>query len=324
MLGLAPKRQIVGSNPIGDAIQLYNKKGEINVMIEMILIILGSIIMVGNIAGYIVFMYHMNKVVVLGKKSNTIWLIVGLILLVFFLLGYVIVGVFLNPSLLTAFILLFGAIFVTVMLILTSHLLKTAMQRSMEITQLLVDVVDARDPNLNGHSSHVKEIAMVFYNHLPLNLKRAINIDNLEYAALLHDIGKLGVPEAILNKPSKLTDDEWEIMKKHPAIGTNFLRPLKSFEPIFDWILYHHERADGKGYYSKDPKDVPLAAKLLAVADTYSAITMRRSYKAPKTHEDAINIIQEVAGTQLDSELASIFITIPKEELIACMPEKIM
>ena len=292
-------------------------------MIESILIIIGSVIMVANIAGYIHFMLRMHKVVVFGEKSNSAWLIVGLALLIFFLLGYLIVGIFLNPSLLTAFILLFGSIFVAVMLLLTSRLLETAMQKGIEISQLLVDVVDARDPNLNGHSSHVKEITMVFYNHLPVHLKRTISVDNLEYAALLHDIGKLGVPEAILNKPTDLTDEEWEIMKKHPSIGTSFLRPLKSFEPIFDWILYHHERADGKGYYHKDFNDVPLEAKMLAIADTYSAITMRRSYKEPKTHEEAIKIIQDVAGSQLDRELVSIFMSIPKEELVHCMPETI-
>lgn len=279
--------------------------------------------MIGNIVQYILFMRQMRKDVVFSEKSNSIWLAVGLTLLFFFLSGYVVVGFFLDPSLLTAFILLFGSIFVAVMLLLTSRLLETAMQKGMEITQLLIDVVDARDPNLNGHSSHVKEITMVFYSHLPLHLKRAINVDNLEYAALLHDIGKLGVPEAILNKPAKLTDEEWEIMKKHPSIGTNFLKPLRSFEPIFDWILYHHERADGNGYYHKAFNDVPLEAKMLAIADTYSAITMRRSYKEPKTHEEAIKIIQDVAGSQLDRELVSIFMSIPKEELVHCMPETI-
>ena len=146
-------------------------------MLEIILIIIGSIIMVGNIAWYSVFMHKMHKAVVFGKKNNSVWLIVGLALLVFFLLGYLAVGIFLNPNLLTALILLFGSIFVTIMLVLTSNLLKTAMQKGMEITQLLVDVVDARDPNLNGHSSHVKEIAMVFYKHLPMQMKRSINVD---------------------------------------------------------------------------------------------------------------------------------------------------
>lgn len=292
-------------------------------MIESMLIIIGSVIMIGNIVQYILFMHRMHRVVVFGEKSNTIWLATGLVLLIFFLLGYITVGFFLNPNLLTASILMFGSIFVAVMLLLTSRLLETAMQKGVEITQLLVDIVDARDPNLNGHSSHVKEIAMVFYNHIPHHLKRSISIDNLEYAALLHDIGKLGVPEAILNKPAKLTDEEWEIMKKHPSIGTNFLRPIKSFEPIFDWILYHHERVDGKGYYNKDFNDVPLAAKIIAIADTYSAITMRRSYKEPKTHEEAMKIIQDVAGSQLDKELVKIFASIPKEELIGCIPENI-
>ena len=110
-------------------------------------------------------------------------------------------------------------------------------------------------------------------------------------------------------------------MKKHPSIGVKFLKPLKSFDSISDWILFHHERVDGLGYYLKKAEETPLAAKMLAIADTYSAITMRRSYKAPRTHEDAIKIIKEVRGTQLDPELVDIFLTIPKEELEQCIPE---
>ena len=131
------------------------------------------------------------------------------------------------------------------------------------------------------------------------------------------------MPEAILNKPAALTDEEWEIMKQHPKIGVKLLKPLKSFESINDWILYHHERVDGNGYYKKQNEEIPLAAKMIAIADTYSAIVMRRSYKKPRTHEDAVAIIKEVAGKQLDAELVNIFLSIPKEELEACMPERI-
>ena len=139
----------------------------------------------------------------------------------------------------------------------------------------------------------------------------------------MHDIGKLGVPEAILNKPAKLTDEEWEIMKTHPKKGVKLLKPLETFRSVEDWILYHHERADGNGYYKMKPEEVPIAAKIIAIADTYSAITMRRSYKEPRTHEEAIVIIKEVAGTQLDKELVDIFVTIPKEELEKCIPEQV-
>ena len=265
----------------------------------------------------------MKDVLSSGKRKDNIWLLVGLALLLFFLAGYLVVGLVFDPVLLTAFILFFGSIFVSIMLFITSNLLVTAKERSMEITQVLIDVVDARDPNLNGHSRHVKDLVMVFYYHLPFSIRKGINPVSLEYAASLHDIGKLGVPESILNKPGKLTEEEWDVMKTHPKRGVQILEPLKTFEPIKDWICLHHERADGNGYYKISPKKVPIPAKMLSIVDTYSAITMRRSYKAPRTHEEAIQIIKDVAGTQLDKYLVEIFVNIPKEELMACIPETI-
>ena len=290
---------------------------------EMILIIIGAAIMVFNIVRYIIFAQSMNDTVTAKNKTVAIWLTIGLVLLIFFLIGYIVVGVFLDPALITAFILFFGSIFVAVILTISSKLNRIAKQGSFKITKLLIDVVDARDPNLNGHSSHVKNLAVLFYKYLPREYKKNIKEIDLEYAALLHDIGKLGVPEAILNKPDTLDDAEWEIMKKHPQIAVNFLEPLQSFDRIKPWILYHHERVDGKGYFGKSQEETPLVSRVLAICDTYSALTMRRSYKEPKSHEQAIEIIKSVSGTQLDSELVDIFLTIPKEELISCIPEKI-
>lgn len=278
--------------------------------------------MVSNIVRYILFAQSMNDTVTAKNKKVGVWLNVGLVLLIFFLAGYIIVEVVFEPALITAFILFFGSIFVAVMLTISSTINKVAKRRSFQITNLLVDVVDARDPNLNGHSSHVKALAVLFYSYLPKDKKKGIKQIDLEYAAVLHDIGKLGIPEAILNKPSKLTDEEWELMKNHPKIGVKFLEPIESFEKVSPWILYHHERVDGKGYYGKCADEVPFVSKLLAICDTYSAITMRRSYKEPKSYEEAIKIIKEVAGTQLDSELVEIFVNIPKEEIEKCNPEK--
>ena len=288
-----------------------------------ILVWVGAAIMVSNIIRYIIFARSMNDTITSKNRLLGVWLTIGLVLIIFFLIGYVVVGAVLNPALLTAFILFFGSIFVAVIITLLDILNKIAKRRSFQITQLLVDVVDARDPNLNGHSSHVKSLAVLFFSYLPRDMKKHIKPLDIEYAALLHDIGKLGVPESILNKPGKLTDEEWEIMKKHPKIGVKFLEPIESFERISQWILYHHERADGKGYYGKNPQEIPLISKLLSICDTYSALTMRRSYKEPKTHEEAIQIIKDVKGTQLDAELVDIFLTIPKEELEECTPEKI-
>ncbi|MBR5091611.1 MAG: HD domain-containing protein [Ruminiclostridium sp.] len=244
-------------------------------------------------------------------------------MLTFFLVGYVLVAVFGKPDLLMSMILFGGSVFVFIVNYLMSKLLATAKERSIDVAEVIIGAVDARDPNLNGHSRHVQNLTMTLYKYMPQSMKQEINPVSLEYASLMHDVGKLGIPEAILNKPGKLTDEEWEVMRRHPKIGVEVLRPLRSFRRIMPWIEYHHERIDGKGYYKIPGNEIPLAARVIAIADTYSAITMRRSYKAPRTHEDAIQIIKEVAGTQLDAELVRIFCGIPKEELVACAPQKI-
>lgn len=291
--------------------------------INNVLIFAGSFIMIGNIVGYIVFMFKMRDVISSGRKRDNHILTLGLSLLVFFFAGYLFVGLLSKADLMTALIILLGSIFVSVMLILTSHLIETAKERSVEITELLIGVIDARDPNLNGHSRHVMELTMLFYHYLPNHLRHNVNPVSLKYAALMHDIGKLGVAESILNKQDDLTDEEWKLMKSHPQIGVDLIKPLKFFDSISEWILYHHERIDGKGYYGIESENIPFASKILAITDTYSALTMRRSYKAPRTHEDAAEILKRVSGTQLDSELVEIFLSIPKKELESCIPEKI-
>ncbi|MBR5336976.1 MAG: HD domain-containing protein [Lachnospiraceae bacterium] len=258
-----------------------------------------------------------------GRRGELLWQRLGLLLLVFFFLGYLGVAFFGHPDYLTAGILFWGSIFVSCALLLMYHLVDSLKDRSLQITQTLISVIDARDSNLNGHSRNVQNLCMCLYRHLPSEMRDSINAVNFEYAALLHDVGKLGVPEKILNKEGKLDDEEWKIMRDHPRIAMDLLKPLPSFEDIKEWILYHHERIDGKGYYSVPGDRIPLAARLIAVCDTYSAITMKRSYKPARTHEEACGIIREVAGSQLDPNIAAVFLSIPKEELVACAPETV-
>lgn len=286
-------------------------------------IVTGSLIMVINIIAYIRFVRNSTDVMLSGKRGELIWENIGLVLLIFFLLGYLGVAFFGKPDLLTAGILFFGSIFVSLALLLMYHLVDTLKNRSLEIAETLIGVIDARDTNLNGHSRHVQNLCMCLYKHLPSESKAGISPVSFEYAALLHDVGKLGVPENILNKPGKLDDDEWEIMRRHPKIAMDLLKSLPSFDEIKDWILYHHERMDGKGYYDLPGEKIPMAARIIAVCDTYSAITMKRSYKAPRTHEDAVHIIREVAGSQLDADIAEVFLKISKEELVACAPDMV-
>ncbi len=279
--------------------------------------------MVGNIIAYIRFIRTSTDVMLSGKHGEPVWEKIGLVLLVFFLIGYLGVAIAGNPDYLVAGILFFGAIFVSLALVLMYYLVDSLKDRSMEITETLIGVIETRDSNLNGHSRNVEMLSMCLYRYLPASMKDGISPVSFEYAALLHDVGKLGVPESILNKPGKLTPEEWDVMKQHPKIAMDLLRSLPSFDEIKDWILYHHERMDGKGYYSIPGDDIPMAARIIAVCDTYSAITMRRSYKEKRTHEEAIDILKEVAGSQLDPDLVSIFLTIPKEELLACTPQTI-
>ena len=289
----------------------------------LILIISGAIIMLGNIFAYLFFLFRLKDVLSSGSKKDAILSNIGFLLLVFFLGGYIFVAIASSRDILVALILFFGSIFVSLVIVIMSHLLSTAKTRSLEIADALIGIIDARDPNLHGHSRHVKNLTMLFYSYLPHHYKSALNPISLEFASLMHDVGKLGVSEEILNKPTKLNEEEWAIMKMHPKIGVKLLKPIKSFDAISDWILYHHERMDGNGYYKQKGSAIPLASKIISIADTYSAITMKRSYKDARSHEEAIKIIKEVAGTQLDKDLVEIFVKIPKEKVLACMPESI-
>ena len=241
----------------------------------------------------------------------------------FFLLGYIGIGIFSVPDILVASILCGGSIFVAIVLTLLFRLMKTVKENCLNIAETLIGVIDARDPNLKGHSQYVRNLTILLYEYLPPEKKRSINRISLEFAALMHDVGKLGIPEQILNKPAALTDEEWSVMRNHPRLGVDILRPLYSFREILSWIEYHHERIDGAGYYKITGREIPYASKVIAVADTYSAITMRRSYKPPRSHEDAISIMTEVSGTQLDAELVDIFCHIPRERIIECVPKNV-
>lgn len=176
------------------------------------------------------------------------------------------------------------------------------------------------DNEVLWHSMHVQRLTMTLYAALPEVYRCKVDPVNLEVAAFLHDIGKLEISESILNKPGKLDDEEWKIMRSHPELGVKIIESLGLFDGITDWVLYHHERIDGKGYYKLKGPDIPLASRIIAIADTYSAITMKRAYEDAKTHEEAVRIIREVAGTQLDPVLVDDFTAIPKCELENCRP----
>lgn len=181
--------------------------------------------------------------------------------------------------------------------------------RIFEIATSLAGAIDAKDPYTKDHSTSVSRYSAA--------LARAINlpeaeIERIKLGALLHDVGKIGIPETVLKKEGPLSDEEWKIMKQHPSIGAEkVLMPNASLRDLIPIVKYHHERIDGKGYpEGLKNGDIPLAAKIVAIADTYHALTSDRPYRKGMNIEKAISILEEGAGTQWDADLVRTFINI--------------
>ena len=170
----------------------------------------------------------------------------------------------------------------------------------------LANAIDAKDPYTRGHSTRVSQYAVMIAE--ALGWKKA-RIDDLRYAALLHDIGKIGVPDSILNKPTRLTDVEFDIIKSHTTTGGEILGERTVIESARDVALSHHERYDGKGYPNgKQGEEISLDGRIVAVADVYDALTSRRSYKQPWDPKDAYDEIVKGRGTQFDAKVVDAFI----------------
>ncbi|MCR5621818.1 MAG: HD domain-containing protein [Treponema sp.] len=287
-------------------------------LISQVMIAFGILLQAYNIFSALKLLTYHRRLVPNGKLKDRLLDYVVFFLICLFFIVYTVIFSLQLQSAWVGLILFSGAIFVTVVLEWIYKLIQSEKDNCLALSKSLISIIEARDPNLNGHSLHVRELALLLHSHLPSSMKKQLREESLGYAALFHDVGKLGIPEAILNKPGKLTDEEWTIMRRHPEISVEILKPVSFFTGMLDWIRYHHERIDGNGYQKLTGKEIPLGAKLIAVVDTYSAITMTRSYKSSRTHEEAIQIIKSVSGSQLDGELVSIFCSIPKEEVEEC------
>jgi putative nucleotidyltransferase with HDIG domain len=182
------------------------------------------------------------------------------------------------------------------------------------LIQYFMDVVEEKDPYTQGHSHHVRAITEAIYDCLPKNYQTKIDKSKLLLASLLHDIGKIKTPDHILNKDAPLSEDEWEIMKRHPADGVEIIKNTL-FSDMSDGILYHHERIDGKGYYGLKDDEIPLEAKIIAIADTFSALRTYRIYRPAKSIEETIAILKEASDHQLDKEILHYFLSLDKEKL---------
>lgn len=169
----------------------------------------------------------------------------------------------------------------------------------------LIEALEARDPYTRGHSEAVARLIAQIGKQMNAD---AETIDSMMIAGRLHDIGKIGVPDAILLKAGKLTDEEFSVIKKHALIGAAILGSIHSIQPLIPVILHHHERFDGKGYPDGLKGDnIMLWARIAAVADTYHALTSDRPYRKGMKHEEAMSIIDSVRGTQLCPDCVDAF-----------------
>lgn len=181
-----------------------------------------------------------------------------------------------------------------------------------EFAKILLNTISAKDNYTKDHSQNVSKLCVMFANYLNLSEN---DIENLRIAALFHDIGKIGIPDNILQKEGKLTDTEIETIKLHPVIGANIFSSTDIFKHIAPIIVAHHERVDGTGYPNNlKGNEIPYLAKILTICDCFDAMVSKRSYKEKMTIEYAIEQLNKGAGTQFDRELAESFIKLINEK----------
>jgi len=185
---------------------------------------------------------------------------------------------------------------------------------SIETVLALSRTLDARDSHSGSHSKRMAGLSERMANKYHMSTRET---RELSWAALLHDIGKIGVEDQILYKPGPLTDREWEIMRTHPEVGAQMIGGLSGMESIAAMILGHHERMDGSGYpRGLSGEQIPLGARIIAVVDSYSAMTEGRPYRKAKTHDEAIIELKNLSGKKYDSDVVRTFISLFEEKQV--------
>ena len=181
-----------------------------------------------------------------------------------------------------------------------------------ELAEALASAIDAKDGNTYGHSHRVGELAMALGSQLHLETPQ---LAELQVAAHLHDVGKIGIPDAILNKAARLTTEEFAVVQRHPVIGWQILRRISSFQQVARIVRHHHERFDGSGYPDGlRGEDIPLASRLIAVADSYDAMTSMRSYRKAVSAKEAWQELCRCSGSQFDPEAVKAFRAVAQRE----------
>jgi HD-GYP domain-containing protein (c-di-GMP phosphodiesterase class II) len=179
--------------------------------------------------------------------------------------------------------------------------------------KVLMAALDAKDHSTEGHSERVAGLTVVTAREMGVAEEQILDI---ERGALLHDVGKIGVPDAVLRKRGSLSRQEWESMQKHPLLAGLMVSKVEFLEGALPILLYHHEHYDGSGYpFGLVGDRIPLAARVFSVVDAYDAMTSRRPYRAALSHEEAMKEIRAQAGRQFDPEVTAVFERIMAERL---------
>lgn len=183
-----------------------------------------------------------------------------------------------------------------------------------EIIKALAQAIEAKDPYIHGHSMRVMKYAGLIAQKLDLPEEER---ESLKFAAILHDIGKIGISEIILNNKDKLTSKQYDEIKQHPIIGQNIIQPIELLKPIQSLIRHHHEWFNGNGYPDGLSKEnIPFSARILAIVDAYDAMKSDRSYRKSLSEERAIQELKNGCDSQFDPDLVKIFLEILKEQII--------
>lgn len=194
------------------------------------------------------------------------------------------------------------------------HLEEMVQKRTLQLEEaifssllLLTSTIEAKDPYTKGHSNRVRLISMDIAKKMNLSKK---DLSILEYGSMLHDIGKIGIKDDVLLKKGALNDEEFEIIKSHPSIGAKIIANISFYKPMIPCVKHHHEKYNGRGYPDGlKGEEIQLLPRIIAVADTYDAMTSTRPYRNALPKEKALSILKEIAGTQLDKEIVDIFIS---------------
>jgi response regulator RpfG family c-di-GMP phosphodiesterase len=191
-------------------------------------------------------------------------------------------------------------------------------ENSLNVLRTMVNVLEQRDSYTAGHSRRVTEIAMAIAARLDLSEE---DVKTLRLAGMIHDVGKIGIEDTILRKPGRLTDEEFAAIRTHPERGVQIIEPLDFLKGALPIVRHHHECFDGGGYPAGlKGEAIPLGARIVAIADTYDAITSSRAYRRARGQDAALSEIERCSGTQFDPDLASLFVEICRPPGGGCAP----